>query len=216
VAVTFARPPSTRNKTGHDTVTVNSCNRWNRSLEVALKATRRRVAPRNSSAASRNACRESVLDIRASVSTPDITTIVSYQQAKFPGYWGMEVPSRVLHPMERDAWSCMPHASTGGLGGHISTFRSSPALTNCFQPISSAAALINYGRPGLFFMATPTAGLPAPSSKPFGRLHLANFPPGTRRSAVSRLTASLFDPMSASPTVSMGLGPIMSDLSGAL
>ena len=158
--------------------------------------------------------RESGLDAPRTVSTPYLNTIPPEAQPPFPGDWEMEVRIKSLIRWNAMAMVVNANRRHSGLGGHISTFASSATLYEI------AFNHFFRGRSGdfqgdlVYFQGHATPGVYARAFLE-GRLderHLQNFRQELAEGGglSSYPHPYLMPDFWQFPTVSMGLGPIMS------
>jgi pyruvate dehydrogenase E1 component len=149
----------------------------------------------------------------AGVTTPYINTIPPEEQPKYPG--NREIERRIKSLMRWNAMAMVVKAnSTTNVGGHISTFASSATLYEVGQNHFFRGASENFPGDLVFFQGHAS---PGPYARAFleGRLdevHLQNFrqelAPGGGLSSYPH--PYLMPDFWQFPTVSMGLGPIVS------
>ncbi|HEX3626635.1 MAG TPA: pyruvate dehydrogenase (acetyl-transferring), homodimeric type [Verrucomicrobiae bacterium] len=149
----------------------------------------------------------------AGVTTPYVNTIPPEEQPKYPG--DREIERRIKSLMRWNAMAMVVKAnSTTNVGGHISTFASSATLYEVGQNHFFRGASENFPGDLVFFQGHAS---PGPYARAFleGRLdevHLQNFrqelAPGGGLSSYPH--PYLMPDFWQFPTVSMGLGPIVS------
>jgi pyruvate dehydrogenase E1 component len=182
-------------------------------LEVALKE---RGAERTAQFLSgfTERLRESGVDVPRVVSTPYVNTILPEQQPKFPGDWEMEV--RIKSYIRWNAMAMVVNANRrhNGLGGHISTFASSATLYEIAFNHFFRGRTDKFMGDLVYFQGHATPGVYARAFLE-GRLderHLQNFRQELAEGGglSSYPHPYLMPDFWQFPTVSMGLGPIMS------
>jgi len=182
-------------------------------LEVALKE---RGAERTAQFLSgfTERLRESGVDAPRVVSTPYINTIPPGQQAPFPGDWAMEVRIKSLIRWNAMAMVVNANRRHSGLGGHISTFASSATLYEIAFNHFFRGRTDKFMGDLVYFQGHATPGVYARAFLE-GRLderHLQNFRQELAEGGglSSYPHPYLMPDFWQFPTVSMGLGPIMS------
>ncbi len=182
-------------------------------LEVALKERgAERTAQFLSSFTER--LRESGVEAPRVVSTPYINTIRPEQQPKFPGDWAMEVRIKSLIRWNAMAMVVNANRRHSGLGGHISTFASSATLYEIAFNHFFRGRTDDFMGDLVYFQGHATPGVYARAFLE-GRLderHLQNFRQELAEGGglSSYPHPYLMPDFWQFPTVSMGLGPIMS------
>jgi pyruvate dehydrogenase E1 component len=182
-------------------------------LEVALKE---RGAERTAQFLSNftERLRKSGVDAPRVVSTPYINTILPEDQPEFPGDWEMEV--RIKSYIRWNAMAMVVNANRrhNGLGGHISTFASSATLYEIAFNHFFRGRTDQFMGDLVYFQGHATPGVYARAFLE-GRLderHLQNFRQELAEGGglSSYPHPYLMPDFWQFPTVSMGLGPIMS------
>jgi pyruvate dehydrogenase E1 component len=182
-------------------------------LEVALKE---RGAERTAQFLSdfTERLRESGVEVPRVVSTPYINTIPPEQQPQFPGDWAMEVRIKSLIRWNAMAMVVNANRRHNGLGGHISTFASSATLYEIAFNHFFRGRTDEFMGDLVYFQGHATPGVYARAFLE-GRLderHLQNFRQELAEGGglSSYPHPYLMPDFWQFPTVSMGLGPIMS------
>jgi pyruvate dehydrogenase E1 component len=182
-------------------------------LEVALKE---RGAERTAQFLSdfTERLRESGVDTPRVVSTPYINTIPPEHQPPFPGDWAMEVRIKSLIRWNAMAMVVNANRRHNGLGGHISTFASSATLYEIAFNHFFRGRTDEFMGDLVYFQGHATPGVYARAFLE-GRLderHLQNFRQELAEGGglSSYPHPYLMPDFWQFPTVSMGLGPIMS------
>ena len=182
-------------------------------LEVALKE---RGAERTAQFLSNftERLRESGVETPRVVSTPYINTIPVEAQSPFPGDWEMEVRIKSLIRWNAMAMVVNANRRHSGLGGHISTFASSATLYEIAFNHFFRGRTEKFPGDLVYFQGHATPGIYARAFLE-GRLderHLQNFRQELAEGGglSSYPHPYLMPDFWQFPTVSMGLGPIMS------
>jgi pyruvate dehydrogenase E1 component len=182
-------------------------------LEVALKNQGPEKAARFLGSVSER-LRSMGIDTPRSVSTPYVNTIPPGKQAAFPGDWEME--RRIKSYIRWNAMAMVVNANRkhNGLGGHISTYASAATLYEvAFNHFLRGRA---DGFPGdlVYFQGHATPGVYARAflERRLDEQHLHNFRQELAENGglSSYPHPYLMPEFWQFPTVSMGLGPIMS------
>ena len=182
-------------------------------LEVALKERgAERTAQFLSSVTER--LREAGVEAPRVVSTPYINTIPVEDQPEFPGDWATEVRIKSLIRWNAMAMVVNANRRHNGLGGHISTFASSATLYEIAFNHFFRGHTENFTGDLVYFQGHATPGVYARAFLE-GRLderHLQNFRQELAEGGglSSYPHPYLMPDFWQFPTVSMGLGPIMS------
>ncbi len=182
-------------------------------LEVALKE---RGAERTAQFLSdvTERLRESGIDAPRVVSTPYINSIPVEEEPAFPGDWATEVRIKSLIRWNAMAMVVNANRRHNGLGGHISTFASSATLYEIAFNHFFRGRTENFMGDLVYFQGHATPGVYARAFLE-GRLderHLQNFRQELAEGGglSSYPHPYLMPDFWQFPTVSMGLGPIMS------
>ncbi|MEY2466506.1 MAG: pyruvate dehydrogenase component, partial [Verrucomicrobiota bacterium] len=182
-------------------------------LEVALKQQGpERTAQFLSSVTER--LRDSGVNAPRTVSTPYINTIPVEQQPEFPGDWKTEVRIKSFIRWNAMAMVVNSNRKHNGLGGHISTFASAATLYEVAFNHFFRGRTENFKGDLVYFQGHATPGVYARAFLE-GRLeerHLQNFRQELAEGGglSSYPHPYLMPDFWQFPTVSMGLGPIMS------
>ncbi|MCX6928273.1 MAG: pyruvate dehydrogenase (acetyl-transferring), homodimeric type, partial [Verrucomicrobia bacterium] len=154
------------------------------------------------------------MDVPRSVSTPYVNTIAPEEQAPFPGDWEME--RRIKSYVRWNAMAMVVNANRehSGLGGHISTYASSATLLevgfNHFFRGRSEDFIVDM----VYFQGHSTPGIYARAflEGRFEERHLQNFRQELAEGGglSSYPHPYLMPEFWQFPTVSMGLGPLLS------
>ena len=187
------------------------------SLEALLEVALRQQGAEKTSqflSAVTDRLRESGVEAPRTVSTPYINTIPVEEQPEFPGDWQTEV--RIKSYIRWNAMAMVVNANrkSNGLGGHISTFASAATLYEVAFNHFFRGRSENFPGDEVFFQGHATPGIYARAFLE-GRLneaHLQNFRQELAEGGglSSYPHPYLMPDFWQFPTVSMGLGPILS------
>jgi pyruvate dehydrogenase E1 component len=158
--------------------------------------------------------REKGLDAPRVVSTPYVNTITQEKQAPFPGDWEME--RRIKSYVRWNAMAMVVNANRAhsGLGGHISTYASAATLYEVAFNHFLRARSPGFAGDMVYFQGHATPGIYARAflERRIDEKHLLNFRQELAEGGglSSYPHPYLMPDFWQFPTVSMGLGPLMS------
>jgi pyruvate dehydrogenase E1 component len=191
--------------------------KWLESLDSLLEFALRTQGPEKTTqflASLTTRLREKGLEAPQVISTPYINTIPPEKQASFAGDWEME--RRIKSYVRWNAMAMVVNANRvhGGLGGHISTFASAATLYEVGFNHFFRARRPDFSGDMVYFQGHATPGIYARAflERRLDEHHLQNFRQELAEGGglSSYPHPYLMPDFWQFPTVSMGLGPLMS------
>ncbi|MEI6394116.1 MAG: pyruvate dehydrogenase (acetyl-transferring), homodimeric type [Verrucomicrobiota bacterium] len=191
--------------------------KWLESLETVVEYALKEQGPQKTTRFLDNLTgrlRKRGIEVPRVVSTPYINTIPADKQAPFPGDWEME--RRIKSYVRWNAMAMVVNANRehGGLGGHISTYASSATLCEVAFNHFLRGRTEEFIGDMVYFQGHATPGIYARAylERRLNETHLQNFrqelAPGGGLSSYPH--PYLMPEFWQFPTVSMGLGPLLS------
>ena len=191
--------------------------KWLESLETVLEYALKDQGPQKTTRFLDNLTRrlrKRGIEVPRVVSTPYINTIPADKEAPFPGDWEME--RRIKSYVRWNAMAMVVNANRehGGLGGHISTYASSATLCEVAFNHFLRGRTEEFIGDMVYFQGHATPGIYARAylERRLDETHLQNFrqelAPGGGLSSYPH--PYLMPEFWQFPTVSMGLGPLLS------
>ena len=191
--------------------------KWLESLETVVEYALKEQGPQKTTRFLDNLTgrlRKRGIEVPRVVSTPYINTIPADKQAPFPGDWEME--RRIKSYVRWNAMAMVVNANRehGGLGGHISTYASSATLCEVAFNHFLRGRTDEFIGDMVYFQGHATPGIYARAylERRLNETHLQNFrqelAPGGGLSSYPH--PYLMPEFWQFPTVSMGLGPLLS------